>query len=406
MDRPYGARETELPFALPFIGEEEIAEVVDVLRSGWLTTGPRAHRFEEEFAAVTGGPAALALSSGTAALHLALVAGGVGPGHLVFTTPMTFCSTAHVIEHVGATPVLVDVDPRTLNLDTDLLGPAIEAALEAGGPGAPAAVIPVHYAGQPCDMTAVLSLARRFGLGVVEDAAHAFGAAWAGTPVGTVDESVEGHAVCFSLYATKNITTGEGGVLTGSRTLVDRAREWSLHGMSRDAWRRYERAGAWRYDVLHAGFKYNFTDLQAALGLAQLRRADALQERRRLIAERYTEAFSEMEELEPPSVDPDVGHAWHLYVLRLHHERLTLGRDDFVAEMAARRIGVSVHFTPLHEHSYYRSRYGWRPGDLPVADREFRRMLSLPLYPRMGDGDVEDVIAAVRDVVARHRRTR
>ena len=193
-------------------------------------------------------------------------------------------------------------------------------------------------------------------------------------------------------------------MLTGSRTLVDRAREWSLHGMSRDAWRRYERGGVWRYDVLHAGFKYNFTDLQAAIGLAQLRRADALQQRRRLIAERYTRAFAEMEELEPPSVDPGVKHAWHLYVLRLNLDLLSLSRDDFIAEMAARRVGVSVHFIPLHEHSYYREKYHWRSGDVPVADREFKRMVSLPLYPRMGDGDVEDVIAAVRDVVARHRR--
>jgi dTDP-4-amino-4,6-dideoxygalactose transaminase len=398
-------RETDLPFARPFIGEEEIAEVVDTLRSGWLTTGPRSRLFEQEFAAATGGASALAVSSGTAALHLGLVVGGVGPGQLVFTTPTTFCASAHVIEHVGATPVLVDIDPRTLNVDAALMEAAVEAAL-ARGAEPPAALLPVHFAGQPCDMEAILSLARRHDLQVVEDAAHAFGTARAGVPVGTVDPTVRGHVAAFSLYATKNITTGEGGVLTGEPAFVDRAREWSLHGMSRDAWRRYERGGSWRYDVLHAGFKYNFTDLQAALGLAQLRRASALQDRRRLIAERYTAAFAELDELEVPETVGDVEHAWHLYVLRMHLDRLSIGRDEFIHELTGLGIGTSVHFIPLHELSYYREKYAFEPGSLPVADREFQRMLSLPIYPAMSDGDVEDVVAAVRDVVTRHRVAR
>jgi dTDP-4-amino-4,6-dideoxygalactose transaminase len=395
-----GVRASFLPFALPTIGEEEIAEVVDALRSGWITTGPRTRSFERDFAVAVGAPAALAVSSGTAAMHLALVALGVGSGDLVFTTPMTFSSTVHVVEHVGARPVLVDLQPDTLNLDPDLLAAELAQRTE----GRLAAVIPVHYAGQPCEMDRIRAMAAGAGLGVVEDAAHAFGASHHGLTVGHLDSRLSGHAVCFSLYATKNITTGEGGVLAADPELVERARPWSLHGMSRDAWRRYDAGGSWRYDVISPGFKYNFTDIQAALGIAQLRRAGQLAARRAEIARQYTEAFAELEELEPPVARPDVGHAWHLYVLRLRLERLRIGRDEFAAELLARNIGVSVHFIPVHELSYYRDRYGFRPADFPVAHREFGRMISLPLYPRMTDADVQDVVAAVRAVVAAVRR--
>jgi dTDP-4-amino-4,6-dideoxygalactose transaminase len=393
-------RPSFLPFALPTIGDEEIAEVVDALRSGWITTGPRTRAFERDFAAAVGAPAALAVSSGTAAMHLALVALGVGPGDLVFTTPLTFSSTVHVVEHVGARPVLVDVQPDTLNLDPGLLATELAQRTE----GRPAAVIPVHYAGQPCEMDRIGAIAAGAGLCVVEDAAHAFGASHRGRPVGHLDDRLPGRAVCFSLYATKNITTGEGGVLAADPELVERARPWSLHGMSRDAWRRYDAGGSWRYDVISPGFKYNFTDIQAALGIAQLRRAEQLAARRAEIAGQYTEAFVELDELEPPVARPDVGHAWHLYVLRLRPERLRIGRDEFAAELLARNIGVSVHFIPVHELSYYRDRYGFRPPDFPVTHREFGRMVSLPLYPRMTDNDVQDVIAAVRAVVAANRR--
>jgi dTDP-4-amino-4,6-dideoxygalactose transaminase len=395
-----GIRESFLPFALPTIGEPEIAEVVAALRSGWVTTGPRTRDFEREFAAAVGAPATLAVSSGTAAMHLALVAMGVGPGDRVFTTPLTFSSTVHVIEHVGARPVLVDVQADTLNLDPDRLAAAIAEDAE----GTPAAALPVHYAGQACDMTAIGGLAARNGLRVIEDAAHAFGAGYRDGPIGRIDERLPGHAVCFSLYATKNITTGEGGVLAADPDLIERARPWSLHGMSRDAWRRYDAGGSWRYDVLHPGFKYNFTDIQAALGSAQLRRHEELRGRRAEIAAQYTAAFLEMDELETPTERPEVHHAWHLYVLRLHLDRLAVSRDDFVTELLARNIGVSVHFIPVHHLAYYRQRYGWQPGDLPVADREFGRMLSLPIYPRMTDADVQDVIRAVRQVVATNRR--
>jgi dTDP-4-amino-4,6-dideoxygalactose transaminase len=392
-------RISRLPFARPTIGEDEIAEVVSALRSGWITTGPRTKLFEEQFCAEVGADATLALSSGTAAMHLALVATGIGPGDRVFTSPMTFCSTVHVIEHVGARPVLVDVEPDTLNLDPAGLS---DAATEAA-PERPAAVMPVHYAGHPCNMTAIVEVAREADLCVVEDAAHAFGARYEGNPVGQTVEGLAGHAVCFSLYATKNITTGEGGVLASTTGLVDVAREWSLHGMNRDAWRRYA-GGSWRYDVLHAGFKYNFTDLQAALGIAQLRRHEDLKARRADIAFKYTHDFGDIEELQTPSARAEVEHAWHLYPLRLKLERLTISRDRFIEELHARNVDASVHFIPVHEHAYYRDKYGWRPEDFPVTHREFKRMLSLPIYPLMTDEDVADVVAAVQAIVSKHRR--
>lgn len=393
-------RLSPLPFARPTITEDEIAEVVSTLRSGWITTGPKTKLFEEQFGAEVGADATLALSSGTAAMHLALVAMGVGAGHRVFTSPMTFCSTVHVIEHVGARPVLVDIDPATLNLD-----PAgLAAAVREAAPERAAAVMPVHYAGHPCDMSAIADVARDADLCVIEDAAHAFGASSQGRRVGQAIDGLIGHAVCFSLYATKNITTGEGGVLTASTELVEVARQWSLHGMDRDAWRRYAHGGSWRYDVLHPGFKYNFTDLQAALGIAQLRRHKALKQRRTAIARRYTKAFQHLDELHTPSAPSDVDHAWHLYPLRLDLDRLTISRAQFIEELQARYVSVSVHFIPIHEHTYYREKYGWRAHDFPNAHKEFTRILSLPIYPLMTDEDVDDVVAAVEAIVIRHRR--
>ena len=393
-------RESPLPFARPTIDEDEIAEVVSALRSGWITTGPRTKLFEEQFGAAVDADAALALSSGTAAMHLALVAMSIGQGHRVFTSPMTFCSTVHVIEHVGARPVLVDIDPTTLNLD-----PAgLSASVNEDAPELAAAVMPVHYGGHPCDMAAIADIAREANLCVIEDAAHAFGARYQGRPVGQTIAGLVGHAVCFSLYATKNITTGEGGVLVSNRELVEAARELSLHGMNRDAWRRYAHGGSWHYDVLHPGFKYNFTDLQAALGIAQLRRHQELMDRRAAIARMYTAGFQDLEELRTPTAQPDVQHAWHLYPLRLDLEHLTISRAQFIEELHARYVNASVHFIPVHEHTYYREKYGWRPEDFPVAHREFTRMLSLPIYPLMTDDDVDDVVAAVRAVVTKYRR--
>ena len=388
-------RETTLPFAPPALGEDELAEVLDTLRSDWITTGPKTTRFERAFAEQVGAPAALGVSSCTAALHTALVALGVGPGDTVATTPMTFCSTVHVIEHAGATPVLVDVEPDTLNIDAALLATT----------GADARVLmPVHFAGQPCDMDQILATAARTGAAVVEDAAHALPASYHGRPVGDVSATPGvRRAVAFSFYATKNISTAEGGMLTASAELIEAARVLSLHGMSRDAWKRYTDVGSWHYDVVQAGFKYNMTDIAAALGLAQLRRLADFDRRRHEIAAQYTRAFSDLPAVETPTVRAGVHHAWHLYVLRLNLDELSIGRSAFIDELKKRRISTSVHFIPVHLHTYYRERYGWAPEDFPVAFREFQRTISLPIYPRMDDEDVQDVVEAVTEVAESHR---
>jgi len=391
-----------LAFSPPFLGEEEIAEVLDTLRSDWITTGPKVARFEEEFAAFVGAPAALALNSGTAALHVALAVLGVGPGDQVISTPMTFCSSIHVIEHLGARPLLVDVEPDTLNID-----PArVEAAARNAGKTV-RAVLPVHLYGHPCELDALWATADRHGLALVEDAAHALPARYRGRCVGALppdSRRAERGLTAFSFYATKNLTTAEGGMLTGPPELVDRARILSLHGMSRDAYRRYTAEGSWHYDVVAAGFKYNMTDIQAALGLQQLRRLPRLHERRRQIADRYRQGLAPLDAFDLPSPRADVDHAWHLYVIRLREERLGINRARFIETLTRLNIGSSVHFIPVHLHPYYRDKYGFQPGDFPIAYREYQRMVSLPLYPRMSDQDVEDVIEAVSQIVSEHRR--
>ena len=384
-------RSTYLSFSPPLIGEEEIAEVVDTLRSDWITTGPKAAQFEAEFAARVSAPAAVAVNSCTAALHTALLASGIGPGDEVITTPLTFAATVNVVEHVGARPVLVDVERDTLTINPAL----IEAAIT----GRTRAIVPVHYAGHPADLDPIHGLARARRLLVLEDAAHAIPAAYRGRKIGS-----GANPVAFSFYATKNLTTAEGGMLTGEHGFLERARLLSLHGLSRDAWKRYDKGGSWRYEVLAPGFKYNMTDIQAALGLWQLRKLPAFQERRRQVVRRYTEAFQGDEALELPVERPNVEHAWHLYVLRLRPGVLRIGRDRFIEELATRNIGTSVHFTPIHLHPYYRDKYGYNATSFPVAYDNFQRMLSLPLNPRLSDQDVADVIDAVRDVVRGQRR--
>jgi dTDP-4-amino-4,6-dideoxygalactose transaminase len=383
-----------LRFAAPWIGEEEVEAVVDVLRSGWLTTGPRTHEFERRFAEAVGAPAALALSSGTAALHLGLIGAGVSPGDTVVTTPLTFCSTVHVIEHLGARPVLVDVDPASLNISPAELAAAVDRLDRP-----PAAILPVHLAGRPVDLPAIHAIADAVGAAVVEDAAHAQGSAVAGRAVGSVTGATPRQGACFSFYVTKNITTGEGGMLTGDEELVDEARRWSLHGMSRDAWKRYGAGGSWRYDVTVPGFKYNMSDLQAALGLVQLGRAEQLLERRREIAAAYDAAFAELPGLAPVSRADEPGHAWHLYLVQVQPERSPVGRDELIEALTLAGIGTSVHFIPIHELDYYRRRYGFRPEEFPVTAAAFERLLSLPIYPRMTDDDVTDVIEAVTAAV-------
>lgn len=395
-------RDKFLNFSPPSIGEEEIAEVVDTLRSDWITTGPKTKRFEQEFADFVDAPASLAVNSGTAAMHVALAALGVGPGDAVITTPMTFVSSVHVIEQVGAHPVMVDVQPDTLNIDPDRVAEGIESARRQGHKVK--AILPVHLYGHPCDMNRLLELAHENDLAIVEDAAHALPAKHEGRMVGSFGKLDSVRVLtCFSFYATKNLATAEGGMLTGPRELIDEARIWSLHGMSRDAWGRYSENGSWYYEVVRPGFKYNLTDIQAALGLQQLRKLNEFQTRRVEIARRYNESFSQLAELSCPVTRPEVEHAWHLYVLRLNLEQLRITRNQFIEELKKRKIGASVHFIPVHLHPYYRDKYSFQPEDFPVAFGEFQRIVSLPLNPRLTDQDVQDVIDAVGDIVVNFR---
>jgi dTDP-4-amino-4,6-dideoxygalactose transaminase len=380
-----------LPFSPPLIGDEEVQEVIDTLRSGWITSGPKTERFEQAFAERVRAPGALALNSCTAALHTALVAAGVRPGDEVITTPLTFAATANVIEHVGARPVLADIEPDTLNIDP--------AHIEAVLTDRTRAVIPVHYAGHPVDLDPILELAVARNLVVIEDAAHALPAAYKGRIIGAGQ-----NPVAFSFYATKNLTTGEGGMLTGRTDFLEHARMISLHGMSRDAWNRYDKAGSWSYEVVAPGFKYNMSDIQASLGLRQLARLDAMQHRRRQIVAAYQRAFATIEALELPVERSHVEHAWHLYVLRLRPDQLSIERAGFIEMLKERNIGSSVHFIPVHLHAYYRDKYGYTPADFPIALNNFRRAVSLPLNPTMRDKDVSDVIEAVEYIVSRYRR--
>ena len=380
-----------LSFAPPAIGKEELDEVTETLRSPWITTGPKTHRFEQEFAKYLGADGAVAVNSCTAALHTALVSLGIGHGDEVITTPLTFAATVNVIEHVGAKPVLVDVLPDTLCIDPGCIPAAITPRTRA--------IIPVHYAGHPAELDPIRQLAREHALHVIEDAAHALPAAYKGRRIGAGSS-----LAAFSFYATKNLTTAEGGMLTGDPALLDQARMVALHGMSRDAWKRYEKGGSWRYDIVMPGFKYNMTDIAAAMGLAQLRKLDQFDRRRRQIAATYNRVFGNEEALEIPTHLPHVDHAWHLYVLRLREETLEIDRDRFIEELAERNIGTSVHFIPVHLHPYYRKKYGFRPEDFPVAFGNYRRMLSLPLHPRLSQQDVARIVEAVFDVVQTHRR--
>jgi dTDP-4-amino-4,6-dideoxygalactose transaminase/lipopolysaccharide/colanic/teichoic acid biosynthesis glycosyltransferase len=397
-------RKDFLPFSPPCISEEEIAEVVDTLRSDWITTGPKVKRFEEEFAAAVGAPAALALSSCTAALHLALVGLGIGPGDAVLTTPMTFCSGVNVIEQVGACPILVDVEPDTLNIDPAKVQEAINKLnAQLNGSYRLKAILPVHLYGHPCEMDSLLEVAREHQLTVIEDAAHALPASYKGRIIGSqLTPSSVPVLTCFSFYATKNLTTAEGGMLTGSPETVEETRAWSLHGMNRDAWKRYGAGNSWYYEVTRPGFKYNMTDLQAAIGLHQLVKLHGFRARRAEIARRYSAAFSRFEQFQIPVIRDEVEHAWHLYVLRLNLDRLNISRNQFIEELCARKIASSVHFIPIHVHPYYRDKYGYLPQDFPISHREYQRIVSLPLHPRMSDQDVDDVIDAVIDIADKH----
>jgi dTDP-4-amino-4,6-dideoxygalactose transaminase len=379
-----------LPFALPDIGDEEIAEVVDTLKSGWVTTGPKAARFEADFRAFLGDESlqAIAVNSATAGLHLALEGLGIGPGDEVITTTYTFTATAEVVRYLGADVRLVDIDPATLNIDP--------AAIEAAITPRTKAIVPVHYGGLAADMVALLDIARRHGLKVVEDAAHALPTTCGGQLVGTLGSD----ATVFSFYANKTITTGEGGMLvTRDAPLAQRARVMRLHGMNRDAFDRFTaKVPSWYYEVVAPGFKYNLTDIAAALGLQQLKKAQAFQRSRQRIAAMYDAAFAGLPLILSPQPRPGDQHAWHLYALRLA-DGAAIERDRFIERLFDAGIGCSVHYIPLHLHPYWRERYALRPDQFPQAQKAYERILSLPLYTRMSDADVQRVVDAVRSIL-------
>lgn len=371
----------QVPFSPPSITDLEIDEVLDTLRSGWITTGPKARQFESEFSHRVQSPAALAVNSCTAALAIALKLHGIGPGDEVITSTLTFVSTVNVIEHTGATPVLVDVEPDTLNIDPSAIREAITPRTRA--------VIAVHFAGQPVELDQIRAICDENGLALIEDAAHAMPAAFDGQPIGG-----GANLTAFSFYATKNLTTGEGGMLTGPSEMIERARSLSLHGMSRNAWNRYGKNGQWHYSIEEPGYKCNMSDLQAAIGLAQLHRLDDLQARRKCIFDRYDDAFHRWSEFETPVRRARRDHALHLYVLRLQG-RLAGGRDRLIDELRDAGITTSVHFIPVHRHNFYETRYRHQPQDFPVANDSFGRMLSLPLSPALSDDQIEWVIERV-----------
>jgi dTDP-4-amino-4,6-dideoxygalactose transaminase len=379
-----------LPFALPDIGDDEIAEVVDTLKSGWVTTGPKAKRFEGDFSAFLGDSSlqSLAVNSATAGLHLALEALGIGPGDEVITTTHTFTATAEVVRYLGADVKLVDIDPATMCIDVDAIAAVITPRTRA--------LMPVHYAGLAADMPRLLALANRHGLKVVEDAAHALPTTCGGELIGTLRSDV----TVFSFYANKTITTGEGGmVVTRDAALARRMKVMRLHGMSRDAFDRFTaKVPSWYYEIVAPGFKYNLTDIAAAIGLHQLKRARAFQRRREEIAAQFDEGLAGLPVIAPPRPKAGDVHAWHLYVLRLA-DGAPIGRDALIEALFAAGIGCSVHYIPLHLQPYWRDRYALSPASFPHSQRAFETMLSLPLYTRMTDADVRRVIDAVRAAV-------
>jgi len=391
----------QVPFHRPAIGPAEEREVIDTLRSGWITTGPKTKKFEQEFAAYVGARNALAVAHCTGALHLALFALGIGPGDEIITTPFTFTATAEVMGYLGARPVFVDIEPDTFNID-----PAkIEEALTNGKNRNVRALMPVHFAGQACDMDRICAIARRYNLRIIEDAAHAVGSARMMDGRGMVKVGTIGDLSCFSFYATKNITSGEGGMITTEDdALAAKIAVASLHGMDRDAWKRYDSSGSWFYEIHDTGFKYNLSDVHSAIGLAQLRRVDELTGRRQAIARAYNEAFADDPALEIPVTEAGVEHAWHLYVMRLRTAALKVNRNQFVDLMRARGIGTSVHCIPLNTMDFYQKRYGYRTGDFPISEEVYSRCLSLPIYPAMSDEDVAWVIESVRALAKENRR--
>ena len=381
-----------LPFHVPEIGDEEIQLVVETLRSGWLTTGLKAKQFEDEFAQLIGTRHAVALNSCTAALHLALEAIGVTEGDEILVPTMTFAATAEVVHYCRAKPVLVDCRSDTLNIDVDQIEKAISPRTKA--------IIPVHYAGQPCDMDRILEIAKVHQLKVIEDAAHALPSRYRGKMVGTI-----GDITCFSFYSTKTMTTGEGGMATTENAeWAERMRILSLHGITRDAVNRYTPEGTWYYEICYPGYKYNLTDVAAAIGIPQLHKCDRFGKIRQQYAALYNEGFKDFPEITVPRVLDDIDHAWHLYVIQLDVDRLRIGRNDMIDQLKKQGIGTSVHFIPLHLHPYYRDNCGYSPKDFPIASAAFERIISLPIYPKMTEDDIQRVIEVTTNLIKANRR--
>jgi perosamine synthetase len=381
-----------LPFHVPDIGEDEIQGVVETLRSGWLTTGPKTKQFEEDFARYVGCRYAVAVNSCTAALHLALEAVGITTGDEVLLPTMTFAATAEVVRYLNATPVLVDCQPDTLNIDPMQIERVVTPKTKA--------IIPVHFAGHPCEMETILEIAKAHKLTVIEDAAHALPTRVQGKMVGTI-----GDISCFSFYATKTITTGEGGMATTeNREWAERMRMMSLHGISKDAWKRYTAEGSWYYEILAPGYKYNLTDIAAVIGIQQLKKCDAFWRRRQQHAALYSEAFTDVPGIIVPPMVEDGQHAWHLYVIQLQLERLRIDRNAFIEILKQQNIGTSVHFIPLHLHPYYRDSFGYRSEDFPHASIVFQQTVSLPIYPKMTEADIKYVSDVVKATVNQHLR--
>lgn len=396
------AREKFLPYCLPQIGEEEIAEVADSLRSGWVTTGPKVKQFEEDVQKYVHSSHGIAVHSCTGGLHVALTALGVGPGDEVILPSLTFCATANVVVHRGATPVLVEVDD-----DFNISPAAVEAAITPRT----RAIMPVHYAGMACNLKEIYQIAARNGLAVLEDGAHAIGIEYDGEKVGSDNLALRewskgvNSAVVYSFYATKNMTTGEGGlIVTSQEDLAKHMRVLSLHGMSKDAWKRYSHAGSWYYEVIDSGYKYNMTDIQAALGIHQLRRLDGFLKTRQEYAKIYNEAFADTPEIQTPIAHPDRSHGYHLYAIRLNSKSLSIDRAGLIEELKKLNIGTSVHYIPVHLHPFYQRQFGYRRGDLPKTEEIYDGLLSLPLYPAMDKNDVVFVAEAVNQLIANHRR--
>jgi perosamine synthetase len=380
-------RKTMLPYGRQSISEEDIQAVVDVLRSDWLTTGPKVAEFEEALAAQVGAKYAVAFSSGTAALHGAAFAAGLKPGDEAITSPLTFAATANCVLYQGARPVFADVSPDTLNLDPDRMAERITPNTRA--------ILPVDYAGHPADLDPILDLAERHGLTVIEDACHALGAEYKGRRTGSI-----AHMSVFSFHPVKHVATGEGGMVTTDRAdLAENLRRFRNHGISSDA-RQRQASGQWHYEMVLLGFNYRLTDVACALGISQLKKLDANLARRREIAARYTAAFRDLRGVIAPSVRPDVNPAWHLYPIRINTSQLKKDRAYVFRALRAENIGVNVHYIPVHLHPYYRDQFGYRGGEYPIAETAYGQLISLPMFHAMTDQDVEDVIAAVSKVSA------